>query len=254
MNREEARLILDAHTLAAGGVGEVDPQLREAQALMERDEELRKWFEVRHASDERLAEALSAVEIPAHLRDRLLKLGADAPPTNVVKFPGRMGFLLALAAALVIGIFAAVRWFAPNTPTMPAWESDSLAMVKGLDSQKISLDHTGHDLAELKGFLAKASAPMPEGIPTNLAPHLPVGCKSFLAANVPSSVVCFEIAPGVLAHLVTVSAGPKVSGAQVGKPEFAQNGEWHTAVWSNGKQTYILGTRAQMSELKHLFS
>ncbi len=136
---------------------------------------------------------------------------------------------------------------------MPKWESDSLAMVQGLDSGKTPLDHTGPKLDELRGFLASAKAPAPEGIPSNLTPHLTVGCKSFHAAGLPSSVVCFEIAPGVLAHLVTVSAGPEVSGAQVGKPEFAANGEWHTAVWSDGKQTYILGTRAKMDDLKHLF-
>ena len=252
MNREEAKLVLDAHTLDAATCAE-DPQYREAAALLREDSELEKWYTARHASDERIAEAVAAMEVPAHLRERLLALDG-ALPSNVVELPKRRwNMLLALAAALALA-FTGVLWMNRNHPAeMPKWESDSLAMVQGLDSGKNSLDRQTHDLNEIRGYLAKAAVPTPEGLPPKLPTHPPVGCKSFKAAGLPSSVVCFEIAPGVLAHLVTVSAGPGVSGAQVGKPQFAQNGAWHTAVWSDGKQTYILGTRAEMKQLKQLF-
>lgn len=252
MNREEAKLVLDAHTLNVD-TGPVDPYVYEALDFMRGDPELEKWYTARHASDERIAEAIAAMEVPAHLRERLLTL-ETASPSNVVPMPPRRwNMLLALAAALALA-FTGVLWMNRNHPAeMPKWESDSLAMVKGLDSGKNSLDHRTHDLGEIKGFLANAAVPTPEGLPPNLPTHPPVGCKSFKAAGLPSSVVCFEIAPGVLAHLVTVSAGPGVSGALVGKPQFAENGAWHTAVWSDGKQTYILGTRAEMKQLKQLF-
>jgi hypothetical protein len=252
MTREEARLILDTHTLNVE-TSPVDPQVFEALDFMRGDPELERWYAARHASDKRIAEAVAAIEVPPHLHERLLALD-DSTPSNVVKLPPWRSYLLfALAAVFVLAITAGL-WFRFSQPEkIPKWEADSLAMVQGLDNGKNSLDHKTHDLNEIKGFLAKASAPEPAGMPPKLPAHPPVGCKSFRAAGLPSSVVCFEIAPGVLAHLVTVKAGPDASGALVGKPKFAQNGAWHTAVWSDGKQTYILGTRAEMKQLKELF-
>lgn len=252
MTLEEARLILDAHTLGDGGAAVDDAKLRQAQELMRNDADLRQWFAARQATDRKLAEAMAAVELPALLRERLRDL-APPPAASVLPFPARRNFLLALAAALAAA-FTGVLWYSmQRAPEMPQWQSDSLAMVRELDSGKARLDHQTHSLQEIRGFLASAKAPEPQSLPPNLPTHPPVGCKFFHAAGLPSSVVCFEVAPGVLAHLVTISAGPEKSGAVVGKPQFAANGNWHTAVWSDGKQTYVLGTRAEMDQLKKLF-
>ena len=95
----------------------------------------------RLAADERIAHAISAVEVPAHLRERLLNLAEAAPPSNVLKFPARRMLLFALAASVVIGLIGVVLKTYLRTPEMPGWESDSLAMVQGLDSGKSDLDH-----------------------------------------------------------------------------------------------------------------
>jgi hypothetical protein len=240
MTPEEARLELDATTLRPQDASE------EARALMDRDKELAQWREKRRNFDEDMADLFAEMPVPAMLPKLILQDQAKSVAAQRRK-PIFLSFgLLAAAAALLV----ASLWFI-NDAT-PAWEKDSLAMLEKIEGGKMPLDAFSSDLDHLKGVLAKAETPVPQSLPSAMDAFKSLGCKSFKAGGWLASIVCFEVAPGQEAHLVVVDHAEKLQ--LVNRKVFAAQGEWQTATWSDGQQTYLLATRAKGVDLEKLLA
>jgi hypothetical protein len=209
--------------------------------MMQRDPALADWIKHRCDFDERVAQALGNVPAPEGLRERILQRTEKQKAQPRPK--GAPWTLIALAACIVFAVAWLGWWMPPKATELSKWESDSLVTVAGLNDGKMQLDLQKNDLSVVKGFLAKAGSPVPGGLP-----------KMFKADGHPASVVCFEMAPGKLAHLVVLNVPPSASKVPIGSPFFEEHGEWHTANWSDGHQTYMIGTRASMDELRRLFT
>lgn len=251
MTLDEAKLLLDATTLS-DGTEPADEALLRAREMMQRNPALADWIKNRRNFDERAAQALENVPVPEGIRERILQRIDKQKPQPRAK--GAPWTLFALAACIVFAV-AWLGWWMPQKATeVSKWESDSLATVAGLNDGKLQLDLQKNDLSVVKGFLAKAGSPVPGGLPKIFASMPLVGCKVFKADGHPASVVCFEMAPGKLAHLVVLNVPPSASKVPIGNPFFEEHGDWHTANWSDGHQTYMIGTRASMDELKRLFT
>lgn len=253
MTPEEAKQILDAHTLEEEGE-EQDHALDEARALMRSDAALQKWFTRRQAEDRKIALAIAGVTPRAELKAKLLAV--EARQKSTAKAVNRRTWLATLAAAIAAGWLAWARWGRPRSSDeeMSGWQKDSLTDIAQIDGGKLPLDRLTKDDAVIRSFLASAGSPLPKGLPTPLTDNPRIGCKSLQVAGHRAAVVCFEVAPGLAAHLVVIDVPPQQSGAQVGKPEFGSHGAWHYASWSDGEKTYLLGTRASMEKLKGLMS
>jgi hypothetical protein len=221
--------------------------------MLRRDPSLEEWFARRKAADEHLAKALASIPIPAGLRERLLNLETGGRLASPTRWWARREAVLAFAAIFVASITGIlVRVTRPPRLSPNTWQSEALAMMRKLDSGEQSLDHKTNDSAAIQGFLRDKGFPIPAELPHGLTSNSRVGCKTFQVQGKPASIICFELSPGLLAHLVVLDVGPEVSGTQVGQPSFAENGQWRTASWSDGTKTYMIGTRAGLQQLKGL--
>lgn len=238
MNREEARLELDATTLRPR---DASP---EARAMAESDAELGAWVKKRAAFDEQVADAFAA-SIPAGLRESILQ-SARRPARHPIRWI--LPTLAAAAAAVTIG------WtlFWPASSDMPGWQAESLAAVTKVE-YGVSKVHAAHDLASIKKMLVADLSPSPEHLPGKVEAMPVLACKCIQVAGHAASIICFEIAPGKEAHLVVVDNTSLPDAPPQLQPQFKSCKRWNTACWSEGKQTFLLATTADVAALKKLF-
>lgn len=239
MNREEARLELDATTLRPQ---DASP---EARAMAESDLELGAWLKKRTAFDEQVAEALAA-SIPAGLRESILQ-NAKRPAKR--SFRWVLPMLAAAAAAVVVGW--TMLW--PVNSSMPGWQAESLAAVTKVEYGVSRVDHLSRDIEAIKRMLVADQSPTPVRLPGTVGTMPVLACKRIRVAGRPASIICFEIEPGTEAHLVVVdNTGLSDLPPQL-QPQFRTSKNWNMASWSDGSQTFLLATTADEAALKKLF-
>ena len=238
MNREEARLELDATTLRPQ---DASP---EARAMAESDPELGAWLEKRTAFDEQVADILAA-SIPAGLREKILQ-NAKAPARRPVRWV--LPALAAAAAAVALGW--TLLW--PVDPDMPAWQEESLAAVTKV-AYGVSSVHPSRDFETAKKMLVADRSPTPAHLPDKVGAMPVRACKCIQVAGQKASIICFEIEPGKEAHLVVVDNTDLQDVPPQLQPQFKACKNWNTASWSEGKQTFLLATTADVATLKKLF-
>jgi hypothetical protein len=239
VNREEARLELDATTLRPQ---DASP---EARAMAESDLELGAWLKKRTAFDEQVAEALAA-SIPAGLRESILQ-NAKRPAKR--SFRWVLPMLAAAAAAVVVGW--TMLW--PVNSSMPGWQAESLAAVTKVEYGVSRVDHLSRDIEAIKRMLVADQSPTPVRLPGTVGTMPVLACKRIRVAGRPASIICFEIEPGTEAHLVVVdNTGLSDLPPQL-QPQFRTSKNWNMASWSDGSQTFLLATTADEAALKKLF-
>lgn len=239
MNREEARLELDATTLRPQDASS------EARAMLESDATLAAWHAKRTEFDESVAEAFAAA-IPAGLRESILQT-AKRP----AKRPWRWVLPTLISAAAAVALGWTLLW--PVSGDMPAWQAESLAAVTKVEYGMTRVDHLSRDFEAIKKMLAADQSPTPARLPGSVGSMPVLACKRIQIAGRVASIICFEIEPGKEAHLVVVeNTGMSDLPPQL-QPQFKNSKNWNMASWSDGDQTFLLATTADEKALKKLF-
>jgi len=239
VNREEARLELDATTLRPQ---DASP---EARAMAESDHELGAWLKQRTAFDEQVAGAFAA-SIPAGLRESILQ-NARRPAKR--SFHWVLPMLAAAAAAVVVGW--TMLW--PVSNSMPGWQAESLSAVTKVEYGMSKVDHMSRDFETIKKMLVADASPTPVRLPGTVGTMPVLACKRIQIAGRVASIICFEIEPGKEAHLVVMdNSGLSDLPPQL-QPQFKASKNWNMASWSDGSQTFLLATTADETALKKLF-
>ena len=237
MNREEAKLELDATTLRPQ---DASP---EARAMLESDAELAAWHTRRTAFDEKIAGVLAS-SIPAGLKDRILQ----QKPRSQIRWITPT--ILSAAAACIAGAWLL---FWPGNSAMAAWESQSLAAVAKVEYGMSLLDAHAESYEAVKALLTQKECPCPSAVPATLASLRTFGCKRVEIDGRPASIICFQLEAGKEAHLVVFeNSGLDCCPAQ-DSPSFKSSKNWSYASWSHGSQAFMLATTAGEVELKKLF-
>ena len=245
MNREEARLELDATTLRPQ---DASP---EALAMAREDTELAAWLKQRAAFDEAVASAFHQTVVPAGLRERLLS--AQRSP-----LPGRKRHPLAwitssVAAAAACAVFGwTLMW--PGNAAMAAWESESLSAVAKMEYGMMRLDERAESYEALRQLLSAKECPCPKAVPNAVASLRTFGCKHLIVDGRKATLICFELQAGREAHLVILDNTDLCNCPQQGEPCFKSSKNWRYASWSHGGQAFLLATRADEEALKGLFA
>jgi hypothetical protein len=239
VNREEARLELDATTLRPQ---DVSP---EARAMAESDPELGAWLKQRTAFDEQVAGAYVA-STPAGLRGSILQ-NARRPAKRSIRWV--LPILAAAAAAVVVGW--TMLW--PVSSSMPGWQADSLAAVTKVEFGMSKVDHMSRDFESIKKMLVADQSPTPNRLPGTVGTMPVLACKRIQIEGRPASIICFEIQPGKEAHLVVMDNTGLTDLPPQLQPQFKASKNWNMASWSDGSQTFLLATTADEAALKKLF-
>ncbi|MFN7561641.1 MAG: hypothetical protein ACK5TH_07675, partial [Prosthecobacter sp.] len=159
MNRDEARLELDATTLRPE---DASPQ---ARAMLASDPKLAAWQAKRRALDEEVAESFESLPVMAGLKDSILKAAYDQPARR----PMRWLAPTAVAAAACVLFGWTLLW--PGNSAMAAWESESLHAIAKVEHGLMRLDARAESLDDVKKHLTASECPCPSALPPALA-HL----------------------------------------------------------------------------------
>ena len=239
MNREEAKLELDATTLRPQ---DASP---EALAHVAEDAALANLMAARTEFDEKVSTAL-AVSVPADLRANILE-AATPRPGKVVRW--LVPALLSAAACVVIGW--ALLW--PVRDDMPEWQAVSLAEIARVEYGLSLVDHHSKDLSVIKTSLAGDHSPVPQRLPEGLKSLPVLACKCIQVNGRRASMICFNLNDGAEAHLIVMDNTEMEELPPEQVPQFLQSKHWSMASWSGRPQSFLLATTGDLKTLKKLF-
>lgn len=247
MTPEDARLLLQMRR--PGDRDRDDPLFAEALRVVDRDPELKAWFDREQQRDRALAQKLATIAPPPGLREAILA-GARASEPRRVRWWRQPAWLAAAAAiALLLGVTATLRLGRGGLAL------DALALAA---AQELSTDGGAHagpvaSLADIQTRLAETPEPLGEALGRLI--DLDVlrrdGCRTVRIAGYEMLEVCFQRG-GNWFHVyvmprqgapVKVDASRIVSGAAGGVVAVA---------WSDAKHSYALVSDAGRFPLQRL--
>jgi hypothetical protein len=243
MNSDAAKEILSAYRSADRDGA--DPIFHEALDQMDRDSELKKWFEEQQGVDRAIRDKLASLEPPADLQAKIL---ARIRGEKIRRF-ALPPVWLAAAACLVVGgiaLFYSTRQGAPDR--FQEFKTDALAMVSAQGGP--TLDLWTSNLSETESYLKDHQAPYDEALPARLKSMETAGCRAFVWKDYPASLTCFRLPSGMLLHLVVINRDAMGNAnIPVGMKSM---GEWHVMFQQKDGMLMMWATRAPMDQLKQM--
>ena len=244
MDKQEAKRMLQA--LRPNGRDAAQPAFAEARALVERDPELKAWWEAQQAFDRQVAAKLGEIPLPAGLRATLLA------GSKIEQFTPQPHLSFWLAAAAVVAILCAVgssfHAAREDARHMSSANYDEAALgFLGNNAPALAMMSPDHD--KLVAWLKDQKAPTGD-LPGKMSALPSVGCQKIDVQGHNVSLLCFVMAEGKLVHLFVVDQDALSDPPARSAPEFRQMHGWSTASWSDGRMSYLLATRAGPDALR----
>jgi hypothetical protein len=248
VNHEEAKniLLLYRH----GTADAEDPQIAEALALAERDQELKDWL-VRHCAQQFvLREKFRQIAAPAGLKEQIIS--EQAAQDKMIFW--RQKFALAAMSVLVLLAALAPVWFLHHG------HDDTLAIYKnrmaGLALRGYAMDLATNDSEQIRAYLAQNHAPADFVLPAGLKQVALTGCAVENWQRAKVSMVCFRagkpLAPGGQSDLwLFVVDRASIKGTPVeSSPQFSKVNRLITATWTQGDKLYLLGAEGDEQAIR----
>lgn len=245
MNREEAKILLSACRPNEADAN--DPRLAEALALVQRDAELRAWFEEEQAADKAIADKLKAAPLP----DDLLARVRGGTQARLASQPRRLSLTLAMAASLaLIGLVAAL-WL-NRTPSAPpgsfaACRADMVQFLRAFPKLDIETDR----LPEVREWLTRQHPLTQANIPKEFQKFPSRGCRTVEWEGKKLALVCFMV-EGQVVHLFVMPRSAFPDAPITPAPILAKVGSQNTAGWSSGENLYLVVTQADETLLRKI--
>ncbi len=231
ITREQAKEILS--TRRPGSPAAADPELAEALRLVEREPDLRQWWEERQRFDAGVRAALQTIPVPPDLTGRILA----GRPASALRLPASRRWVWALAAAAAF-TFAAwlVWWSLPSGPQFPTYRNRMARVAL----REYRMDIQTNDLAAIQGFLARNQAPADYTLTPSMRALPGLGCGIVRWQNQPVSMVCFDRGQGQILWLFVAEDAAVAGAPRSRQPVFDSVGRLATAAWSDGRHLYLL--------------
>lgn len=230
MNREEAKSILG--TYRPGGADAADPQFAEALRLVERDAELKSWFQEQRAFDSVIAGSLKDLAVPADLKTSILAgrvivrvpLWRDSRVR--VAAAAAVALMVALGSSKYVGARASFSKFREKL-IAEAWAGDR------------HVDFESSEWKEVSRWLAAQNVSNNFNLPPALGDLRVHGASVVDLDGRRIPCVCLADGPRHL-HLFVVTGAEFSDQPQDGMPDFEKCGGWKTASWQQGEKTFVL--------------
>ena len=182
MNRERAQQILLWHR---PGIDEADPDETAALALVQHDEELRRWFEAQKSAQAAIRQSFKSIAPPAGLKEQIL---SERPWSTR---PVTARHLVAVATfVIVISVFG--FWWSNQTPvedkSFPAYRARMVSTAL----RAYGMELQTNNLASIRAYLREHRAPDDFISPAGLAQTTPLGCLTVPWQNYKVAMICFK--------------------------------------------------------------
>lgn len=226
------------------GSDAADPDMREALARVEEDDELRALFEDSQAFDSAVAEALATIPVPSDLRD---EIAATAPSSA----SGRKQFslirrLLPIAAVILVTL-GTTLFFTTATPDS-AWSAAPISLLESVHGGETSPDFRDAAPADTLAWLQdRFDASM--ALPVSLATLPSLACTYEAGPNGKIALVCFDGGDGTVVHLLiqedAATTGPVALPQSCCRSKVKTEGNWETLAWSSAGRRYVLAANSE---------
>lgn len=246
MDKAEIRAILSAYR--PGQTETADRRFAEALVQVEADPELSHWWAEQQEVDRIIAQKLQSVKVPADLKARV-----TAWEKRASRRSGWNRALLAAAAGIVALAAFFGSWRGPFQPaaSLGDFREEMVSFVKLTPP----LELKSEELSRITAFLEKAGAPSRFSTPGNFGKMEPVGCRTLRFRGYDVALVCFKRADGRLAHLFVTDRAALPHLPAFGSRDYAAQGEWMTAAWTEGDRAYLVAVQGDHDTLdKYLTS
>lgn len=240
MNRDEAKSIL---LLYRHGTADADdPQIAEALALAEQDQELKDWLVVHCARQFVLREKFREIVAPAGLKEQIISEQAAQKRMNVWRKSPSLAAVTALVAVLLA---AGWVWFSRPAPdnTLVIYQNQ----MAGVALRGYAMDLTTNNPVVIRAYLAQNHAPEKFVMPAPLQQAALTGCAVQGWQGVKVAMICFrtsqaspEVASDLWLFVVDRNSVKDSSAGMV--PQFSKVNRLMTATWIQGDKLYFLGT------------
>jgi len=228
MTSPEARKILGLYR--PGVYDASEPEIAEALAQVQRDPELRQWFEQSCAFHAAMREKFQQVPVPAGLKDAILSKRIVRP------VQWQTAFWLKAAAVFVILLGLAALWLQPRPRDRFA---DYRSRMVRAALKQYRMEIVTNDLDAVRQFLAARGAPADYVVPDALQQRPVAGGGRLDWRGNPVSMVCFE-APAKRMFFLFVLGRSALKDAPGAGPERAKVNKLTTESWTQGERTYLL--------------
>lgn len=231
MNNQEAKLILQAYR--PNGQDASDPFFAEALEQVQRDPELKKWFEEETVLNSRIQTRLQgAIPVPPGLKSELLALQKTAPPIPWWFQPMKLA-----AVGLALAALGAILLLIPQRPGPLASFRDAMAR-SSLQTQG-HVEFESHNIASIQQWLQSKNMQTNFDLPATLQTGTPQGCRVVNWNGHQATMICFMVNGQHMDLFVMDRAGlPDFSGN--GAPQFADADGLMTAMWTGDGKVYLL--------------
>src|SRR5690349_15865314 len=165
MNASESKQVLIA--CRPGSEDLRSQEAMEAIELVQRDPDLRLWWEQQKVFHQHVRRSFGEIAVPAHLRERI------AARRKVVELPwwrNRAWSAAAAAVFMLLGVFL----FWQGKPAEDSFATFRSRTVRSVQ-RNYNMDITTNDMAQIRQFLALRNAPADYHLPPGLSRFTPMG-------------------------------------------------------------------------------
>jgi hypothetical protein len=253
MDRNEAKVLLQA--CRPDGQDDAVPAFAEALAMVERDPELKTWWEAQKAFDRTISTKIKEIPLPDDLRATIVAGRKIEQMTPRFQLP----YWLAAAALIMFCLGLGFHFWPASSKSdaNPAIASATMAnsdyetgIVAFLENDTSELGMMSSDHDKVAAWLKEQNSPV-GAIPSKMISLSSLGCQAFAVHGHAVSLICFNMPDGGVTHLFVIQK-QALANPPGGSPEFKKAGSWTMATWSDGDHSYMLATQEGADKLKQL--
>ena len=212
-----------------------DPEVAEALDQVERDPELRRWFDQQQTFHGTIRDQFRQLPVPPGLKEDILAGYRPAVIPVGWKPPAFQVFAAAAVVVLLMGV--AFFWSRPlEDRSFAAYQS---RVVRNAQRGYV-MDITTTNLGEIRQYLAAQGAHADYVLPAPLEKLPGDGGAVLRWHNKTVSMVCFDMGDQNDLFLFVASRSDVPDAPSSSKPQFTQIGKLTAASWSAGDRTYVL--------------
>ncbi len=231
MNTTEAKEILLLYRPGRDDGG--DPEMAAALELVNRDPELKQWFDAHVSFQRQMRDKLRGIQPPAHLKDALLAERKIIRPQIWWRQPAAWS---AAAAVVVICVGLSAFWLRPRADA--GFETYQARMV-GTALREYRMDIETHDMNRLRQFIASKGAPADYDLTHGLEKLALTGGAQLAWRSNPVAMVCFDRGDKQMLFLFVMKRAA-VQNPPPSTPTVSKVSDMVTVSWTKGDNTYVL--------------
>ena len=241
MTSLQAKLILLRYR--PGTADAEDPEVAEALEQVQRDPDLRLWFEQHCAFQKQVRDTIRGLPVPA-------------PPVfepKIVPGPSAWWNRRAVWAAAAVLFLTGISLWLWSRPEPADGLENFCGRMARVALREYRMDLRTNEMMQLRQYFASNSAPADYILPNGLNSLPLTGGAVLTWRNKPVSMVCFDRGKQDMVFLFVVQRS-NIPDPPPAMPEFTQVSKLMTARWTAGDKTYLLATETNdVSYLRNLF-